>query len=272
MHPPEVSEKGVEDAAGRDVGNLGIKIARFALAQSELLLHFFEKHLNRPARGVDLHHGDKRQRGVRGQKHAPLFLIREAAHVQFDISDVFVVHHHLVITGVQFAATLGVAGFFEDCEQRLGVHLVPLVEIPSLVFAHPTHYVEGAIFDLPDCLDEPFAAEPTIGQHIVRLKPVLDRPLDHSNRLGHFVPGAFLASDSPGGPGAAGFPVLLAALAPAQAFFGVSRKIERDKGRSVKKAQHEVFKPQQRFPDHRVEPIGDVFEVPPDPAVGGRRG
>jgi len=37
--------------------------------------------------------------------------------------------------------------------------------------------VEGAVFDLPDRLDEPLAAEPTIGQHIVRLNAVLDRPL-----------------------------------------------------------------------------------------------
>ncbi len=129
--------------------------------------------------------------------------------------------------------------------------------------------MEGALFDRPNRRDEPLAAEPTIGQHIVGLKPVLDGPLDQGNRWGHFVPSAFLASDGSGGPGAAGFPVLLAALAPPQALFCVNTEIERDKGRSVKKAQHEVFKPPQRFPDHRVEPIGDVFEVPPDPAVSG---
>ena len=112
----------------------------------------------------------------------------------------------------------------------------------------------------------PLAAEPAIGQHIVRRKSVLDGPLDQGNRWGHFVPGAFLAPD---GSGVADFPILLPALAPPQALLCVNTEIERDKGRSVKKAQHEVFKPPQRFPDHRVEPIGDVFEVPPDPAVGG---
>ena len=79
--PSEVREKDVENAAGRDGGNLGIKIAGLALAQPQLLLHFFEKHRNRPARGVDLHHGDTGQRGVRGQKYAPRFLIRESAYI-----------------------------------------------------------------------------------------------------------------------------------------------------------------------------------------------
>ena len=41
MHASEVREKDIEDAAGCDVGNLGIKIAGLALAQPELLLHFF---------------------------------------------------------------------------------------------------------------------------------------------------------------------------------------------------------------------------------------
>lgn len=127
MNPANVSEKRIEDAAGRDVGDLGIKIAGLALAQPELLLHFFEKHLNRPARGVDFHHGQKGQRGVRGQKHAPLFLVREAAHIQFDLPDIFVVYHDVIISGVELAATLGVACFFQDREEGLGVHLVPLV-------------------------------------------------------------------------------------------------------------------------------------------------
>ncbi len=130
--------------------------------------------------------------------------------------------------------------------------------------------MEGAVFDLPDRRDEPLAAEPAIGQHIVRRKPVLDGPLDQGNRWGHFVPSAFRMGS--GAPRVADFPILLPALAPAQALFCVNTEIERDKGRSVKKAQHEVFKPPQRFPDHRVEHIRDVFEVPPDPAVGGRRG
>ncbi len=38
MNPSEVREKDVEDATGRDVSNLGIKIAGWALVQSELAL------------------------------------------------------------------------------------------------------------------------------------------------------------------------------------------------------------------------------------------
>ena len=127
MHPSAVSEKGVEDAAGRNVGNLGIEIAGLAWAQPDLLLHFFEKHLHRPACGVDLHHGHAGQRRIRGQKHGPLFWIREATPIPLDIPDIFVVHPDIIIAGVEFAATLGVAGFFQDREEGLSVHLVPLV-------------------------------------------------------------------------------------------------------------------------------------------------
>ena len=74
--PPEIRQKGVEEAAGRDGGNLCSKIPGLALSPSQMLLHLFEKHGNRPARGVDFHHSQKGQRRVRGQKHAPLFLVQ----------------------------------------------------------------------------------------------------------------------------------------------------------------------------------------------------
>ncbi len=161
------------------------------------------------------------------------------------------------------------AGFFQGREQSLGVHLVPLVSVLSLVFAHPPYHVEGALFDRPNRRDEPLAAEPTIDQHIVGLKPVLDGPLGPGNRWGNFVFGAFLAPDGPGGTGLAGFPLWLPTLAAPQALFGVNTEIQGNKGRAVKEAPHEMFKPPQRLPDHRVEHIRDVFAVPPDPAVGG---
>ncbi len=72
-------------------------------------------------------------------------------------------HHHLKITGVAFAAALGVARFFQDRQKGLGVDLVPLVSVLSLVFANPTYHMEGTVFDLPNRRDEPLAAEPTIG-------------------------------------------------------------------------------------------------------------
>ncbi len=86
--------------------------------------------------------------------------------------------------------------------------------------------------------------------------------------MGHFVPGAFLTPEGPGGPGLAGFPILLPTLAAPQALFGVNTEIQGDKGRAIKEAQHEVLKPQEGFPDHMVEDIGDVFEAPTDPSVG----
>ena len=79
--------------------------------------------------------------------------------------------------------------------------------------------VEGAVFDLPDRLDESLTAEPTLGQHIVCRKHVLDGPLDHGNRLGNFVSGAFLAPDGSRTSGVAGFPILLLALAPPASAF-----------------------------------------------------
>ncbi len=125
MHPSEVRQKCVKNAAGRDMGNLGIESARFAWAQAELLLHFFEKHLNRPTRGEDLHHGNKGQRGVRRQKHAPLFLIREATHIQFHVPDIVVAHHDLIIAGVEFAATQrwAVPTFFRVARRALAFTL-----------------------------------------------------------------------------------------------------------------------------------------------------
>ena len=73
----------------------------------------------------------------------------------------------------------------------------------------------------------------------------------------------------PPGWAAADFPVLLSALAPPQALFRMNTEIERDKGRPIKEAQHEVFKPPQRFPDHMIEDIRDVFKMPTDPSTGG---
>ncbi len=94
------------------------------------------------------------------------------------------------------------------------------------------------------------------------LKPVLDGPLDPGNRWGNFVFGAFLAPDGPGGTGLAGFPLWLPTLATPQALFGVNTEIQGNKGRAVKKTQHEVFKPPQRLPDHRVESsLSPVFIV-----------
>ncbi len=65
-------------------------------------------------------------------------------------------------------------------------------------------------------------------------------------------PRAFLV---PHGSRAADFPILLLALAPPQALFGVNTEIKGDKGRTVKKAQHEVFKPNRvgdLAPIHRL--------------------
>ncbi len=146
--------------------------------------------------------------------------------------------------------------------------MVSLVSILSLVFAYATHHMEGAVFNLPDRLDESLATEPTIGQYLVRLKAVFDGSLDHGDGLRNFVPGAFLAPDGPGRSGVADFPILLLTLAPPQAFFGVNTQIERDKGRAVKEPQHQMFKPQHGFPEHMVEHIRDVFEMPLDPTVG----
>ena len=49
MGSTKIRQKGVEEAAGRDVGNLGIKIPRLASTHPQMLLHLFDKHGNRPA-------------------------------------------------------------------------------------------------------------------------------------------------------------------------------------------------------------------------------
>ena len=43
------------------------------------------------------------------QKHAPLFLVRKAAHKQFDIPYLFLEYQDVILAGVEFAETLGVA-------------------------------------------------------------------------------------------------------------------------------------------------------------------
>ena len=94
------------------MGNLCIKIPGWAVSQSQVLLHLFEKHFNRPSRGVNFHHRQKGQRRVGGQKYAPLFLVWESAQVQFDVADAFILHHDFKIARVEFPATLRVARLF----------------------------------------------------------------------------------------------------------------------------------------------------------------
>ncbi|PSR33151.1 MAG: hypothetical protein C7B46_11320 [Sulfobacillus benefaciens] len=66
-------------------------------------------------------------------------------------------------------------------------------------------------------------------------------------------PAHSLRRTDPGPPGWQVFQYCSWRLRPPQALFCMNTEIKRDKGRAIKEAQHEVFKPQQSFPDHMIE-------------------
>lgn len=191
----EASNRGKEivlDCANRGVRNLSGEIPGLAVSQAEALLALFVEYFDTPSHGVDLVCPKELQTAVCGYQAVPVSVLG-FAHKEEP-------YRHAIKTAVygnvetfEFSAELGLlgAGMLSHDVFRREI----LFSDTVLCIAHLYHSEIMAFYMLgQDVLDYSRTCEPAVSQHIIKLKLVTYRPVDHFFHDVHLAAGVLLYS------------------------------------------------------------------------------